>query len=201
MKMPNVDEDCEIEGSPALPLRSAKRRNRYGSVPGLDDEELVSPKELERQIVMEQWWPVLRLPVRNRECPIRPIIDENGHLDWGAFGTVDFDKHEQKRKHRQNQKQMRMLREELRNTLLMIGVLKARLPRAKGEVLKLVLADVIDLGHIESLDMYELARLTLRARRLQKEIQRRERRQWARAREAYKDMFKIDAGDMVGPRL
>ena len=201
MKMPNVDEECEIEGSAALPLRSAKRRNRHGSVPGLDDEELASPKELERQIVMEQWWPVLRLPVLNRENPIRPIIDEDGHLDWGAFGSVDFDKHGQKRKQRKTQKQMRMLREEFRNTVLMIGVLKARLPKAKGKVLQLALAGVIDLGQIESHDMYELARLTLRARRLQKEIQRSERRKWARAREAYKEMFDDAPGDLVGPRL
>ena len=202
MKQENEFEDeFEVDGVPVSPLLSRQKPNRYGSVPGLDDEELASPEELERQVFMEEWWPILRLPVRHRECPIRPIIDEDGHVDWGAFGSVDFDKDERKRKQRKTQKQMRMLREELRNTLLMIGVLKARLPKAKGQVLKLVLAGVIDLGHIESHDMYELARLTLRARRLQKEIQRRERRQWARARKAYKDMFKIDAGDMVGPRL
>ena len=78
MKMPNADEDCEVEDVPVSPRLCKERRNRYGSVPGLDDEELASPEELERQVFMEEWWPVLRLPVRHRKSPIRPTIDEDG---------------------------------------------------------------------------------------------------------------------------
>lgn len=199
MKQENEFEDeFEVDDVPVSPLLSLRRSNRYGSVPDLDDEELASPEELERQITMEEWWPILRLPVQHRKSPIRPTIDEDGHVDWGAFGTVDFERHAgqfDKARYKADK-----LKEELRDVIIMMETLSGRLPRARFAVLRYVRKGIIDLGHIESLDMYELARLYLRARRQQEEIQRREKRQWARAREAYKKLFKTYPGDMVGPR-
>jgi hypothetical protein len=65
------EEECEVDDVPVSPLLAEERMNRYGSVPGLDDEELASPEELERQVFMQEWGPVLRLPERGRKCPPR----------------------------------------------------------------------------------------------------------------------------------
>ena len=149
-------------------MLSLRRSNRYGSVPGLDDEELALPEELERQVFIEEWWPILRLPVRHRKSLIRPTIDEDGHIDWGAFATVDFERYSggfDKARYKADK-----LREELRHVLIMMEIISRRLPKARTLVLRYVERGIIDLGHIESLDMYELARLDLRARRLQDEI-------------------------------
>ena len=48
MKMSNVDKDCEVDGVPVSALFAEDRVNRYGSVAGLDDEELATPEELPR---------------------------------------------------------------------------------------------------------------------------------------------------------
>ena len=53
-----------VGGVRVSPLISVERRNPYGSVPGLDDEELATPEELERQVMLAEWGPVLALPVR-----------------------------------------------------------------------------------------------------------------------------------------
>ena len=167
MKMSNVNEDYEVEDVPVSALFAEGRVNRYGSVAGLDDEELASPEELERQVFLQEWWPILRLP-RPKRGPITPNIDEYFGVDWGAFGTVDFERYSggfDKARYKADR-----LREELRDVLIMMQTLSGRLPRARLQVLKYVRMGVIDLGHIESLDMYELARLYMRARRLQEEI-------------------------------
>jgi len=82
---------------PESPLLIRQRTNRYGSIEGLPDEELADPEELERQYLKQKVAPVLALPERKaRKGWIRPNIDEDGKIDWGAFGTVDFDKYKPK---------------------------------------------------------------------------------------------------------
>jgi len=73
-------------------LLKRERKNRYGSVAGLDDSELADPDELERQVYRQELAPVLALPVQGSRCSIRPAIDEDGSVSWGAFGTVDFER-------------------------------------------------------------------------------------------------------------
>ena len=73
-------------------LLRRERKNRYGSVPGLDDSELADPNELERQVLRQEFCDVLTLPVTGGKCSMRPNIDQDGSIDWGAFGTVDFDR-------------------------------------------------------------------------------------------------------------
>jgi hypothetical protein len=91
MKQEVEFEDTDgVDDVPVSPLRSEDRKNRYGSVPGLDDEELADPWELERQVFLQEFGPVLALPVRGKRNWIHAAVDENGGLDWGAFGTVDF---------------------------------------------------------------------------------------------------------------
>ncbi len=163
---------------PESVLLKREKLPRYGTVPDLDDDELADPVELERQMIREELAPVLLLPGQARRCPISPNIDENGGVDWGAFGTVDFDRHQDFDKARYKAEK---LREELKNLLLLMDVSKAHVPgKAKHLVLKQLELEVIDIDHIESVDMLILARQYLRAQRLQKEIAQLEKASWRR---------------------
>ena len=55
-----MDEE-EIEVPPSAALR-LDRVSGYGSVEGLDEEELADPVELERQVILKELWPILYLP-------------------------------------------------------------------------------------------------------------------------------------------
>ena len=146
-----------------------EQTNRYGSVEGLDDDELADPDELERQVFIEEWAPILALPWKPRRSDIRPTIDESGHVDWGAFGTVDF---ERKRGgfDRARYKAER-LREQLGDKQIMLSIVSYRLPgKAKHLVLKYLRMGIIDLDHIVNHDMVAIAKLYLEMERLRKEI-------------------------------
>ena len=157
-----------IDGVPVSPLLHEERRSRYGSVPGLDDEELADPAELERQVFIQEFGPVLALPLRAKPNPIQPAIDENGGVDWGAFASVDFERTMpafDKARYKADK-----LREKLRDVLILFSIVKERLPAAKYRVLNYLRMGIIELEHIANEDMLELARLHLRAERLRKEI-------------------------------
>ena len=83
------ETDLVMVEVPESALLRRDRGNRYGSVPGLDDSELADPDELERQVLRQEFGPVLALPVKGNGSSIRPVVDEAGGVDWGAFGTVD----------------------------------------------------------------------------------------------------------------
>ena len=159
---------CDGVVVPESALRRAKKRSSYGSVPGLDDEELADPDELERQMWREEFGPVLALPVRGKRSAIQPAIDESGGVDWGAFGTVDFDRSMpafDKARYKADK-----LREQLGDVLIMFEIVRERLPRVRALVLKYVRMGIIDLDHIVNDDMLALARLHLRARKLRQQI-------------------------------
>lgn len=169
MRSENEFAEEEVDGVPVSALLHEQRRNRYGSVPGLDDEELADPAELERQVFFQEWGPVLALPNRYEPRGIRPAIDEEGRVDWGAFGTVDFERisPEFNRARYKADK----LRDELGNVFIMLSIVKRRLPgKAKGLVLKHLRMGVIELEHVVNDDMHMLAKLYMRARRLQEQI-------------------------------
>ena len=154
---------------PGSALLRRKRRSKYGSVPDLDDEELADPGELERLAYIQEFAPVLALPVQSKSSGIRPDIDENGGVDWGAFGTVDFERTRpafDKARYKADK-----LREELRDVLILLSIVQERLPRkAKYLVLKYLRLGIIELEHIASEDMIAVARMERRARRLQQGI-------------------------------
>ncbi len=137
--MKNVDEfedECEVEDVPVSPLLAEQKRNPYGSVEGLDDEELADPAELERQAFIADWGPILALPVRTRRGWVQPSIDENGNVDWGAFGTVDFERSMgpcDKLRYKADR-----LQEKRRDVLIMYSIVSNRLPKARYKVLKLL---------------------------------------------------------------
>jgi len=175
-----TEEVDEVDDVPVSPLLVVKRCNPYGSVEGLDDEELADPDELERQVMAELWGPVLMIPLKKRHSDIRPAVDENGRLDWGAFGTVDFERSHPFDKLRYKAER---LKEQVKNVLMMASMVEERLPaEAAAEMLKCVRRGIIDVDDIVSEDMRALARLHLRALRLQKEIRELQERIWRERR-------------------
>jgi len=154
---------------PESPLLRTERSNPYGKVPGLDDEELLDPAELERLIIEQEFGPILALPVKTKRGRINPISDEDGHIEWGAFGTVDFDRYRPKFDKRLYKADR--LNEELANQRLIMEMISARInTMAKYKVIKYVSTGILDLGDISDFDMYCLAERYLRARRFQREI-------------------------------
>jgi len=176
------DEDVEVDDLPPSPLLVRQRSNPYGSIADLSDEELADPDELERQAFATDWEPVLALPVEPRRHWIHPNIDENGKPDWGAFGTVDFDRI--RPAFNKARYKAERLNEQLKDVLIMLSIVKERLVgKAKYLVLKYVNQGIIELEHIENQDMLGFARLYLRAQRLRSEISELKRARWKRRRE------------------
>jgi hypothetical protein len=159
---------CEGVVVPGSALLKREPKNRYGSVPGLDDNELADPDELERMVYRQELAPILALPIQGNRCSLRPAIDEDGSLDWGAFGTVDFE-----RMYPFNKVIYKAdkLREQLKNILIMFSIVNERLKtRAKYTVLKYLKMGIIELEHIVDNDMRALARLYMRIQRMRKKI-------------------------------
>ena len=172
---------------PVSPLLRRERSNRYGSVSGLDDEELIDPTEIERLFLREAFAPILALPVKAKKGGIKPNIDEDGVVDWGAFGTVDFDRYTEFDKARYKADK---LAEELENEYIMMDMISSKIKTyAKYKVIKYVEAGIIDLGDIADFNMYYLAQRYLRAKRLQREITELEERSMKRQEQRTKKIL------------
>ena len=164
----NLIMECGIV-VPESALLRRDRGNRYGGVPGLDDSELADPAELERQVWQQEFGPVLALPVQARTSGVRPEVDENGHIDWGAFGSVDFDRYAggfDKARYKADK-----VREQLKGILILFSIVNERIAaKAKYVVLKYLRMGIIEFRHMINEDMAALARLYLRVRRMRQEI-------------------------------
>jgi len=158
-------EDMVVAESPLL---RRECRNRYGGVEGLDDSELANPDELERQVYREELAPILALPIQGNRCSKRVAIDEDGSLNWGAFGTVDFEKMYPFNKVIYKADK---LREQLKDLVIVFGIVNERIKSGtKYLVLKCLKMGIIELEHIVDSDMRALGRLYLRIRRTRKQI-------------------------------
>ena len=165
---------------PESALLKRERKDKYGTVPGLDNEELADPVELEKQVIRDEWAPILALPVQGQRSSIRPVIDESFGVDWGAFSTVDFDRYRPELDKARYKAEK--LREELKDLVIRIGISARRLPgRAKYLVLKYLKMGIIDLAHIDNMNMLILARLWLRANSLRQEIHQLKKSSWERS--------------------
>ena len=143
------------------------RDTGYGSVPGLDDSELAGPAELLRQITIEQWGPIFEIPVEPVKSLIRPTIDERGNLDWGAFGTVDFERLFPFDKKRYVIDQ---LKKRLRDVLITFDMVKERLSaESRLEVFDYLKAGK-DIDELEDENKYFWARRYLQVKRIREEI-------------------------------
>jgi hypothetical protein len=170
--MNKTNEYMDMEEVDEVPVSTAVRvlrKKGYGSVDGLDDSELADIHEIEKMIFEKEWGPILALPVRNKGKWIKPNIDENGHADYGAFGTVDFERlvpEFDKARYKVD-----MLQDEIRRKLIMADTIKERLPgNAKHLVLKYVMQGILDTEEIVNDDMKALAKYSLRIAKLQDEV-------------------------------
>jgi len=151
--------------------------NLYGSVEGLPDDELADPDELERQYLKEEFAPILALPQRASKGLIRPNVDEDGQIEWGAFGTVDFDRY--RPKFDKMLYKADRLKEEVAHQCIMMEMISARIKTwVKYRVIKYVKMGILDLGDITDFDMYCLAERYLRTRSLQRQIVELEEKSW-----------------------
>ena len=109
------------------------------------------------------------MPDRSRHSEIRPAVDGYGHLDFGAFGTEDFERlygKFDKARYKADR-----LAEDLRYSLIRRDGAMEHIPGpAKYQVLDYLNRDIIDFDHIDDLEMQEIARWDGRARRLRDEI-------------------------------
>ncbi len=152
-----MDQDFETYDGivvPAAARRRERRKARYGTLKDLPEEELADPEELERMMYKEMWGPILALPRQRYERAIRPHI-ENGRVDWGAFGTVDFDSY------RQDFDRLRYkaerLKDKQRDLVIMFDIVRERIPgTAKYKVLKYVRQGILDADDIENWDVWQL---------------------------------------------
>ena len=149
---------CRLEGE-----------DECGGAVGLDDRELADLEELERQVFKKYWGQMLTLAVKRRRPSIRPTIDEDGKRDWGAFGTVDFERWGGG--FRRAHQKVERLRERLRDRLILVDIVKERLSgKAKYLVLKYLRMGIAGLEHVVNEDMRGLAELELEVCRLRKRI-------------------------------
>ena len=162
-----IEEGVEV--APSVVLRPI-RNTGYGHVPGLLDEELLTGPELERWVYLEQFGPILGLSVPKSEFAIRPNgIDDSDKPDWGAFGTVDFERYSgsiNKRLYKADK-----LKQQLKDKSILFEIISERIATIeKYTVLKYLRAGLISLEHISNSDMYDLAQVYLRICRLTSEI-------------------------------
>jgi hypothetical protein len=171
MKQENEFEDaCEyINDVPVSAVLLPLKPKRYGSVPGLEDDELADPYELERQVMMDEWGPILALPVKSRKGWVQPNVDEDGSVDFGAFGTVDFDRmmpEFDKARYKADK-----LREQVADLNITIAVVSERIQEmATWQVLKYLVKGIIQMEHIVDEDTRILAGLHMRASSLLRQI-------------------------------
>lgn len=153
---------------PVSPLLKRQHINNYGSIADLDNEDLIEPSEIERLYLKNEFAPILALPVKTRKGWVKPYVDEDGTIDLGAFGTVDFDKYT---KFDKALYKIDKLREELFHERLMVELISSQIKTTvKYKVINYVLADILDVDDILDIDIHGLARRCLRMRRLQREI-------------------------------
>ena len=160
-----------------VPIVPVGRDQSYGGVPGLPDEELADPAELERQAFIADWGPILSLPVKSDDGGIRPEIDEDGHLNWGAFGTVDFE-----RLHGPFDKarfKADKLEEQVRDAVITMDMIATRLtPERVNSIQARFQNDSYIIDDLEDADEYGFARWYTRIRRLRSEIRELRQHSW-----------------------
>ena len=181
------EETCDGVVVPESPLLRREKANKYGSVPGLPDEELADPEELERQAFIEDWRLILQLPMPARS-PIKPNIDEYFGVDWGAFATVDFERTMvgfDKARYG-----IERCKEELKNAFEVMEMIQRQLPRrGVREVLEYVRNDVLDIGEISDMNMYMVAVYDRRTRELLREIVRLRKARTKRREQEFAELF------------
>lgn len=158
-------DDIVVVESTVLKL---EQDNTYGTVPDLDIEELADPEELVQQVEIQEWCLISNLTVHRDTKPYQAIVDENGNLDLGAFGTVDFERI--KPEFNKILYKLHKLQEELRIDIIMFNMLKDRVPvKARVAVIRFI-QEGRDIEDIDDWDMWRFACWYVRVRDLRRQI-------------------------------
>ena len=169
-KKRSTEYRIEIEDIPASVLVQREKKDRYGQVEGLEVDELADPAELERQVYRQMMEPVMRLPARFKSCGPRPEIDENGELEWGAFGSMDFLRDRPAFMDRSRYR-LDVMKEELKDQVIAISMIR---PHLKGQsyalVLKYLEMDIISMDDVTDFWMKRMAMRYFKAKRIRQEI-------------------------------
>jgi hypothetical protein len=172
----------EIGGDWRVVNEDGKRISEWMSKLGLADEDEATPEQLERLAFIMDWGPIMELPVRSNRGRLRPAIDENGQLDWGAFGTVDFER--LREPFDVARFKADRLQEEVRDNRIMLEINAERLSaEARNRILELGRKGMLNLDSIKDCDEWFFARRYLLIKRLRDEIQElrklSRRRRWS----------------------
>ena len=167
MRSSYTDETEQDVVVPESPLIRPVRKDKYGRVPGLDDDERLSPEEAERLVYLNEFRTLWDLPVV-RKSNIKPVV-EDGHVHWGAFSSIDFDRIQpelDKARYKAD-----ILREKLKDRRIMFDIVKDRIPgRAKWLILKHLRMGVLHREHIQDIDLIHLADLHRQILNIRREI-------------------------------
>ena len=167
MRSSYTDETEQDVVVPESPLIRPVRKDEYGTVPGLDDDERMSPEEAERLVYLNEFRTLWDLPVVTKSN-IKPVV-EDGHVHWGAFSSMDFDRYRpelDKARYKAD-----ILREKLRDRRILFDIVKDRVPgRAKWLILKYLRMGVLSTEHIQDIDLIHLAGLHRQILNLRQEI-------------------------------
>ena len=169
------------DGAEVAPPAWIQPVNKYGSVEGLDEEELASPAELERAYYQELWGPILLLP-KPRSADFNPAWD--CHSDTNAFATADFDRM------MPEFDKLRYVRDKLRgqvkDLVILMKIVSERIRDIrKYKILRLVGKGILDADDISHWDLRHLAVMYKRALRIRKNIDRLEAKSRQKQLEAY----------------
>ena len=169
-KKRSTEYKIDIEDIPASVLVQREIKDRYGQVEGLDVDELADPGELERQVYRQMMEPIMRLPARFKSYGPRPEIDEQGDLEWGAFGSIDFIRDRPAFMDKSRYK-LDILKEELKDQVIAISMIR---PHLKGSsyalILKYLEMDIISMDDVTDFWMKRMAMRYFKAKRLKDEI-------------------------------
>jgi hypothetical protein len=147
-----------------IPIEHVKR-NRYGTVKDLEQEELADPDELARQAEFEYWLSLMHIS----ESKHNSAWDCHASVDYNAFASIDFDRMMpdfDKAKYKADK-----FKEQLKDAVILINILSERIhDKRKYKLLKYAKSGVIDIDDISDWHMWQLATLYMRALGLRKQI-------------------------------
>jgi hypothetical protein len=139
-----------------------------GTVEGLSNDELADPHELERQVLRNEFEILLCLP-KPKSARYNPAWDSSADIDFNAFGSVDFQRTQQE--FNKAKYKIDKLKEQLKDLLILIYIVNDRIhSKAKYKILKLVKHGIIDVDTISDWDMWQLARMYVRALSIRRQI-------------------------------
>jgi hypothetical protein len=143
------------------------------------EDEYADLEEIERVVLREMFEPVLMLPEVKEKNSFRRDMDERGGMDFGAFGTVDFER--VKPVFDKARYKVEKLKEEIANTRILFDItFKKITAKAKYKVLKYVGRGIIDVDDIVPVDLWLCGRMYLRMLHLSRQIRELREKSWER---------------------